>query len=112
MRRTAVLAILLLTAGAAPPYPPYAFVQPLSPPPAQRAQSNWSNYTPAPVPNPDAENPADRSSGPSRTELSPGLWRPQKGYQGDGFTPGSTVQGEQTRRYPATPQLNLNVPLE
>ena len=107
------LAALLQIAGAASQYPPYAFVVPFAVPSSHPAVSNGSGYTPAPVPNQDLDDPARRVSGPARTELMPGLYQPHgTTFQGDGFTPNSTVQGEQQRHYHPAPALSLSVPLE
>lgn len=114
-RRAALLAAVLLTGGlltggAGPsPYPPYAFVEPL---PLPRATSPWSGYTPAPMPNSDIDGPANRRSEPSRSQLTPRLYLPHASYQGDGYTPNSTVQGEQQRRFHPAPAFNLSVPLQ
>jgi hypothetical protein len=111
--RSPLLAALLLTTAAASPYPPLAFVQPLQAPPVQAAPPGGASFTPAPVPNQDLDNPALRTSSPARAELSPGIYQPGTTlFQGDGFTPNSTVQGEQQRHYHPAPSLNFSVPLQ
>jgi hypothetical protein len=111
--RATLLAALLLTTQAPSPYAPYAFVQPFAPPPAPATPSPWSAYTPAPVPNADLDDPDHRPSGPAHAELAPGIYHPHAStFQGDGFIPNSTVQGEQQRHYHPAPALNLSVPLE
>jgi hypothetical protein len=106
------LAAVLLSTGAASPYPPYAFVEPLMPPPAQKASSNWSGFAPAPMPDPDLDDPAGRAATSSGPALTPGFYRPSPSYLGDGFTPYSDVQREQKPQHHPAPALNLSVPLE
>jgi hypothetical protein len=70
-----------------------------------------SPYLAAPVPNgaitaPEALN---RSQGP---EISPGFYQPKDYNLGQGYLPGSTVQGEQEHRAKPMPSLNLKVPLQ
>lgn len=108
----AFLVVGLLTVGAAPatePFPPIILRMPA--PPADTATNRASPYTPAPVPNPDLGWHAPSVS-PAHTELTPGFYHPQQGYRGDGFTPGSTIQGEEQRRYRPLPSLQLSMPLE
>jgi len=116
MLRGTVLAAALLLAGAASPYPPpNTYVQPFGARPQQPppAPSRVSEYDPAPVPNQDLDSPARRAAGPAHAELTPGIYRPGTTlFQGDGYTPNSTVQGEQERHYHPAPQLSLSVPLE
>jgi hypothetical protein len=109
-----LLAVLLVTLGAAPTtsHPQLAFVE--QSPPAARSLSldPQSGFSPAPVPDQTIEAPNQHAFGGRRTELMPELFRQRKTYQGDGYTPGSTVQGEQQKRQKPLPGFNLSVPLE
>jgi hypothetical protein len=111
--RAPALAALLLATGAAPPYPPLAFVEPLTRPPAPISPQAGSAFAPAPVPDSNLDGPPQSAPGPAHAELSPGIYMPHATkFQGDGFTPNSTVQGEQQRHYHPAPALNLSVPLQ
>jgi hypothetical protein len=78
-----------------PPVPPAA-------PPA---------YTAAPVPNIDAYAPAPtpQSNDP---HLSPQFFHQKDYYTGQGYTPGSSIYGEQQRKQGPMGGINLKVPLE
>ena len=68
-------------------------------------------YLAAPVPNNGVSGPGsvDGRNGP---ELSPGFYQPKDYNIGQGYLPGSTVQGEQEHRAKPMPSLKLTVPLE
>ena len=70
-----------------------------------------ANYMAAPVPNSglSAPSPLDSRNGP---ELSPGFYQPKDYNIGQGYLPGSTVQGEQEHRAKPMPSLNLKLPLQ
>ena len=70
-----------------------------------------SPYLAAPMPNSSIAAPQalNRNIGP---ELSPGFYQPKDYNLGQGYLPGSTVQGEQEHRAKPMPSLNLKVPLE
>ena len=76
---------------------------------AQAAPAN-PGFQPAPVPNPDLFAP--RSRGQAGAAVTPNLFHQQKTYRGEGFTPGSTAEGEQTKRVKPTPGMSLTVPLQ
>jgi hypothetical protein len=75
------------------------------------AQEPADGYAPAPVPDADAAAP-DHDAGPAKPELQANLFTPQKNYQGEGYLPGSTVQGNQDRKRDPAPGFSLKVPLE
>jgi hypothetical protein len=113
--RCALIVAALLSGGASPwqKYLPVAFADPevprnvAAPPAADRHR-----FTAAPVPDIDLE-PGKQSSEPARVELLPNLFRErQTAGWGDGYTPNSTVEGEQNKRIRPTPGLNLSVPLQ
>jgi hypothetical protein len=68
-------------------------------------------YLAAPVPNNGVSGPSagDAKNGPG---LSPGFYQPKDYNIGEGYLPGSTVQGEQEHRAKPMPSLKLTVPLE
>ena len=67
-------------------------------------------YEPAPLPNPDAVGPPVASGG--ATTLSPTLFTQREQYRGDGFSPGSTAQGEQERNVQPAAGFKLHMPLQ
>ena len=102
MNRTgAALFLLLLIAGAAPapslPVPP---IPPLHPPAAQSA----------PIPNPDARAPLDRSAGGTQVGFTD--FRLDRDTQSLGYSPGSQFQTSEDRRVVQTPGLTVRVPLQ
>jgi hypothetical protein len=102
----------LLLGAAAPakaPYPPITLQS--QQPPADTGKNIGSPYTPAPVPDSEYEVPS-ATGGQSGPSLRPGFFQQRKSYQGEGYTPGSTIQGEEQRRYKPLPSLNLSVPLQ
>ena len=85
-------------------------VQQMAVPSAPPAETN---YTPAPVPNEDLYVPSAPRKPTSEAEFTPGLMQaPRMIYRGEGYTRGSTMTDEQTRKLPPVPGLNLRVPLE
>lgn len=103
-----IAAMFAALAAAPPPYPPITLgAQALD----DHGKALGSLYTPAPVPNENVERPGHGGQR-AHTELTPGLYRPGKSYLGDGYTPGSTIQGEEQRRYKPLPNLSLSVPLD
>jgi hypothetical protein len=95
------LFLLLATTGAAPapslPVPP---IPPEHPPAAQAA----------PMPNPDARAPQDRSAGGTQVGLTD--FRINRDNQSLGYTPGSQFQTNEDRRPIQTPGLTVRVPLQ
>lgn len=102
-------AALTLAAGASPPYPPITLQ---AQPPHDTGANLGSTYLPAPVPDPDYQVPSTGGRASGQPVLRPYLYRPRATTQGEGFTPGSTIQGEERRRFKPVPSLNLSVPLE
>jgi hypothetical protein len=107
-----VFSAIALTASAAPrrASPPQSSTGeelPLPPIPPDLG----APYLAAPVPNNglSAPNPLDARRGP---EISPGFYQPKDYNIGQGYLPGSTVQGEQEHRAKPMPSLNLKVPLQ
>jgi hypothetical protein len=65
----------------------------------------------------DAPLPGDvpapgQVTGNTGVTVSPNLFKPKDYNLGQGYVNGSTVQGEQRRRFAPTPGINLNVPLQ
>jgi len=120
-RWAGLVAALLLTAGASqPPGTPVALADPiggtaLAAPqlvPARPAPgAALPTFAPAPVPDLDLDDGAFHRDGPAKVELTPNLFHQHQSFLGDGYTPNSTIQGEQTKRLRPTPGLNLSVPL-
>jgi hypothetical protein len=118
-RCAALLAASLLTTAASPggyappalagPAPPLVAIAPKPAPPAAVAPPV---FVPAPMPDLEFEDNAQQKRGPAGVELSPNLYHPHQGYLGDGYTPNSTIEGEQNRRLRPMPELNLSVPLQ
>jgi len=79
---------------------------------AQAVTPNADGYTPAPVPNMDQAAPLQRALGPAQPEWKPGLFTSQSTYRGEGYTPGSSVQGNENRNVHPAPLLSLDVPLQ
>jgi hypothetical protein len=69
-------------------------------------------FTSAPVPDADAVIPFIRDPRADQAQLGPSVFAPpQSTYRGEGYVPGSTVDGEQTRKLKPAPGINLTVPL-
>ena len=103
-----LFAIVVATGAAAPTTtttePPATVVYP--------AQSSPGNvFAPAPVPDLDLDGSMSRKTDPAKVGLSPTLYHQHPTLTGEGYTPNSTMDGEQTRRFLPMPGLNLNVPL-
>ena len=107
-----VFSAVALTAGAAPRKgsPPQTITNEDLPVP-QIPPDLGAPYLAAPVPNSllSAPAPLDARRGP---EISPGFYQPKDYNIGQGYLPGSTVQGEQEHRAKPMPSLKLKVPLE
>ena len=71
-----------------------------------------SSFTPAPLPDFDASAPALPASGPAQAKVTPSLFHTKKLVRGDGYMPGSTVEGNEQRNFNAAPGINLSVPLQ
>ena len=101
MRTWLTLFALFATAAAAPapslPVPP---IPPARPPMAQSA----------PIPDPDARGPQDRSSGGAQVNFTD--FRLDRDNQSLGYAPGSQFQTTEDRRSIQTPGLTLRVPLQ
>ena len=69
-------------------------------------------FTPAPLPDTDASAPVLRQLGPAQTTFSPGLFNAGRRTTGDGYVPGSTVEGNQQKRFHPAPGINMSVPLQ
>jgi len=80
------------------PVPP---VPPATPPP----------YTAAPVPNLDAYAPAPTPES-NDPQFSPQFFHQKDYYTGQGYTPGSSIYGEQVRKQGPMGGINLKVPLQ
>jgi hypothetical protein len=71
-----------------------------------------AGYTNAPVPNTDATIPFVKDPSKDQAQLGPGVFAPPAtGYRGEGYTPGSSVDGEQQRKVKPGGGISLKVPL-
>jgi hypothetical protein len=112
-RRAALLAAALLTGAASPTQTlPLAMVQPLPGGIALPDSSAPAGFTPAPVPDLDQNDGSFGKGGRAKVEVTPGLFHQRENPSGDGFTPNSTIFGEQTKHLHPAPSLNLSVPLQ
>lgn len=78
----------------------------------QAAASAGNDFTPAPLPNSDASAPILRTLGPETAQFTPGLFQRETTFRGNGYTPGSTVDGNEQRRFNPSPGINMKVPLQ
>jgi len=69
-------------------------------------------FTPAPLPDSEATAPVLRTLGPAQAKFTPGLFHASKLYRGDGYVPGSTVEGNEQKHFSPTPGFNMSVPLQ
>ncbi len=69
-------------------------------------------FTPAPLPNSEASAPILRELGPAQAKISPGLFNVKRQTRGDGYVPGSTIEGNEQKRFHPTPGINMSVPLQ
>jgi hypothetical protein len=76
------------------------------------AEPPAEGYTPAPVPDADQAAPVQRQLGPPQAELTPGIFTAQSTYRGEGYTPGSSIEGTENRNVKPAPGFSLNVPLQ
>ncbi len=113
VRRAALLAAALLGGGASPTRTsPLAMVQPLPGGIDLPETSASGAFTPAPVPDLDQSESSLHKAGPAKIAVVPSLFHQRETTSGEGFTPNSTVFGEQTKRLHPAPSLNLSVPLQ
>jgi hypothetical protein len=107
-----LLSAVAATAGAAPRKGPARDVAPGEELPVPPIPPDLgTGYLAAPVPNNgiNAPGPLNARQGP---EISPGFYQPKDYNIGEGYLPGSTVQGEQEHRAKPMPSLRLKVPLQ
>jgi hypothetical protein len=105
-------AVTITTATAAPRKTPAQDAAPQEELPVPPIPPDMgSGYLAAPVPNTGMSAPAQPGARPG-AEFSPGFYQPRDYNIGEGYLPGSTVQGEQEHRAKPMPSLNLKVPLE
>lgn len=76
-----------------------------------QAPAPSTRYQPAPLPNRSLAAP-QFARGPAGPSLAPTLFTSQRQFRGDGFSPGSTAQGEQERNMRPSPGFLLHMPLE
>jgi hypothetical protein len=106
-------AVLLMAASPSQGPTPLAMAQPmLSPPSSFRPADVAPSFSPAPVPDVDQDGVGAPKTGPSRVVLTPSFYHQRDRTKGDGYTPNSTIYGEQTKRLRPAPGINLRVPLE
>jgi hypothetical protein len=109
----------ILTTGASPP-PPKVALAVADPAPTlsvlapskSAGAGNGAVFTPAPVPDLDLDGGFSTKPAPARVELSTRFYHERQSTVGDGYTPNSTVDTEQTKRMRPTPTFNLSVPLQ
>ncbi len=80
-------------------------------PPAPAPVTRGPGFTPAPIPNRDASAPPPPRAS-NDAQLAPSLFSRRDQYRGEGFSPGSTAQGEQDKRTRPGAGFNLRMPLE
>ncbi len=73
--------------------------------------SRKPSFEPAPLPNRDLSAPR-QASAPAETSLAPTLFTQREQFRGDGFSRGSTAQGEQERRLRPGAGFALHMPLQ
>lgn len=76
-----------------------------------QAPETPGSYAPAPVPDDDSAAPTQAYQ-PAQPQVEANLITPGRSYQGEGYLPGSTVQGSQDRGKGPAPGVNLKVPLD
>ena len=69
-------------------------------------------FTAAPLPDSEASAPVLRRKGPAQATFSPGLFHAGKLVRGDGYVPGSTVEGSEQKHFNPAPGFNMSVPLQ
>jgi hypothetical protein len=119
-RWVSLLVAALLGGGAAPlGSGPLAMTTPPPQPPAARhttpdqlKPAAKSRFSPAPVPDLDLDGSSTRKAEPSRVQLLPSFYQQHNTSPGAGYTPNSTVFGEQTKKLRPAPGLSLSVPLQ
>ncbi len=120
LRVLGLLGLLVLTAAAAPSKSSFSTLALLDQSTIGSANGSASvtaalpsgGFAPAPVPDIDLLPHVPHNAGPAQAELSADLFTAQKTYRGEGYLPGSTVQGSQTRHVNPAPGFSLKVPLE
>lgn len=68
-------------------------------------------FTPAPVPDPDAQAPLN-PAGKATAQVSPMLYNNPTQFMGMAYLPHSTVQDQQEQRLKPAPGISLSVPLQ
>ena len=67
------------------------------------------NFAPAPLPNRELAPTTDRAS--TEPTLGPTLFTSRTQFRGDGFSPGSTAQGDQEHRAKPAAGFSLHMPM-
>lgn len=118
VRVPGLMALAMLTIAAAPPksdFSTFAVLEQSTLGAAGRATTGavpaLGGFSPAPVPDIDLV-PHPRQEHVPAAELSADLFTNKKTYRGEGYLPGSTVQGSQERHVNPAPGFSLKVPLE
>ncbi len=112
MKNSWLIALALPLMAAAPPrqltlaVPSEALGQPLS---AYGTSAAPQRYQPAPLPNRDLSGPTGPRASTEPT-LAPTLFTSHERYRGDGFSRGSSVQGEQERNVKPPVGFSLHMP--
>jgi hypothetical protein len=104
LHRGLALALIVMASTAAAPAPDERLPVPPVPPLA------FSDYSPAPMPDPDRFAPSPREV-KGQAYVTPRLFAPANRYFGEAYLPGSSVQVDQERHMRPTPGVGLKVPL-
>ena len=77
--------------------------------PVPKAASRGPTFQPAPLPNRDLSKPAPERA-TSEPSLAPTLFTSRSQFRGDGFSQGSTAQGEQEKKIKPGAGFSLHMP--
>ena len=77
-------------------------------------QAGPETMRPAPLPDPDVQDPAarqDARSAQGDASLTPGIFNMRSHFAGDGYAPGSSLETDQNHRQTVGGGMNLQVPM-
>jgi hypothetical protein len=75
-------------------------------------QAHAEMLRPAPLPDRDVSAPGrDAVAAQADSSLAPGFFNPQSHFQGDGFAPGSSIEGDHNHRHSTGGGMNLSIPM-
>ncbi len=87
---------------------------PLGAPAPVVVQATAETMRPAPLPNPDVEEPGPNQealAAQSDASLAPGVFNMKSHFAGDGYAPGSNLETDQNHRHTVGGGMNLSVPM-